>query len=319
VIVESLLSRGRQGASASSEAAGPRDECVHRLFEAQAARTPEAVAVEWDTRALTYHEINARADRVARHLQSLGVGPDVRVGICIERSLEMVVGLLGILKAGGAYLPLEPAYPGERLAYMLADAGAPVLLTGQRMRASLPPVPTGVRCVDVDDAEASAGSAENPAAGVSAENLAYVIYTSGSTGRPKGVAMGHRPLVNLIEWQLASSTVPATARTLPFTSLSFDVSFQEIFATLCGGGTLVLVADEVRRDAGALLRFLAEKRVERLFLPFVAFQQLGEATRGAGLIPTHLREIITAGEQLQISEPVADLLARLPGCTLHNH
>ncbi|WP_208346660.1 amino acid adenylation domain-containing protein, partial [Aetokthonos hydrillicola] len=151
------------------------------------------------------------------------------------------------------------------------------------------------------------------------DNLAYVIYTSGSTGKPKGVAMPHRPLVNLITWQWQNSTVDFTARTLQYTPISFDVSFQEIFATLTTGGTLVLIPEQTRRDPIALLQFLNQMRIERLFLPFVALQQLAEVAQMESIIPTSLREVITAGEQLRITTAIAHLFSQLPKCCLHNH
>jgi aspartate racemase len=162
----------------------PKDLCIHQLFETQVERTPDAVAVVFEDQQLTYQELNARANRIAHHLQSLGVGPEVLVGICMERSLEMVVGLLGILKAGGAYVPLDPAYPQERLALMLSDTQAPVLLTQQRLVAQLPQQVTKVVCLDADWETIAQSRQENPVSGVRADNLAYVIYTSGSTGRP---------------------------------------------------------------------------------------------------------------------------------------
>ncbi|MFQ5906231.1 MAG: amino acid adenylation domain-containing protein, partial [bacterium] len=310
----------------------PGDSCIHQLFEAQVERTPEKIAVVFEDHQLTYSELNARANQLAHYLRKSGVGPEVLVGICVERSLEMVIGLLGILKAGGAYVPLDPTYPRERLAFMLADAQVPVLLTQERlaegfsehsacdllMRAGTPALPGEVVCLDADWEVIAQESEENPISGASAENLAYVSYTSGSTGKPKGVAMNHRPLCNLIWWQLQSSTLSGGARTLQFASLSFDVSFQVIFSTWCSGGTLILISRQLQRDAVGLLHFLTEESVERLFLPFVALHQLAQVADSRGSIPTSLREIIAAGEQLQITRHIASLLSKLKNCTLHN-
>ncbi len=172
--------------------------------------------------------------------------------------------------------------------------------------------------LDTDWEVISQESEENPVRGVKSENLAYVIYTSGSTGKPKGVAMGHLPLCNLILWQLESATVSRGARTLQFAPVSFDVSFQEIFSTWCSGGTLVLLSEKVRRDPEALLSLLTEEAIERLFLPFVALQQLAEVAEGSEFIPTSLCEVITAGEQLQITPAIKGLFRKLTGCILQN-
>ncbi|MEP6743439.1 MAG: amino acid adenylation domain-containing protein [bacterium] len=287
------------------------------LFTEQVDRTPDSPAVLFADRQLSYRELNARANQLAHYLRRSGVGPDARVGICIERGLEMAVGVLGILKAGAAYVPLDPNYPSERLAFMLSDSQCSVILTSEPVVSRLPDTDVKVLCLDRDWAEVAQDSNENPATKIATENLAYVIYTSGSTGWPKGVAMTHRALTNLIRWQLKNH--PGAARTLQFASLSFDVSFQELFSTWCSGGTLLLVTDELRRDAVAMLRFLVEQRVERLFLPFVYLQHLAEAFVDGGPAPESLREIITAGEQLEITRQIAQLFERLKGCTLHNH
>ena len=281
--------------------------------------SPDAIAVVFEQESLTYRQLNSRANVLAHHLQALGVGKEVLVGICMERSLEMLVGLLGILKAGGAYVPLDPTYPTERLAFMLEDTQIRVLLTQSRLVESLPPHSSHVVCLDAQWKEITQQSEENPISAVTPDNLAYVIYTSGSTGRPKGVAMSHRPLSNLIIWQRENSTLPKGAKTLQFAPVSFDVSFQEIFSTVCSGGTLVLISDQVRVDAFEFLRFLTDKEINRLFLPFVALQQLAEVADAQGAVVPTLREIITAGEQLQITRQIANWFTKLQGCTLHNH
>src|SRR5262249_24032199 len=217
-----------------------KEACIHQLFEAQAARTPETVAVVFEGESLTYDELSRRANQVGHYLRKQGVGPEVVVGIGMERSLEMMVGLLGILKAGGAYVPLDPAYPQERLAFMLADAQVPVLLTQERLAQRFSEQGAQVVCVDKEWEVIARESQQNPVSGVTGDHLAYVIYTSGSTGQPKGVAMHHRPLFNLISWEIIGPPVPCGAKTLQFASLSFDVSFQEIFTTWCSGGLLIL-------------------------------------------------------------------------------
>jgi amino acid adenylation domain-containing protein len=301
----------------------PRDQCVHHLFEEQVARTPDAVAVIYNHEQLTYREIDNRAHQLARTLQKLGVGPDVPVGISLPRSPAMIVGVLAILKAGGAYVPLDPAYPHERLRLMIETARIPVLLTQTSLcgHFQLPSVDCRLLCVDAPDFASGGTEPDSRWADgkVQPRHLAYVIHTSGSTGTPKGVAMPHGPLVNLIAWQLRNSSMAGEARTLQFASLSFDVSFQEMFSTWCAGGTLVLVDEETRRDPAALLNFILEQRIERLFLPFVALQQLAEASCEQTLFPACLREVITAGEQLQVTPGLVRMFERLPAGTLHNH
>ena len=291
------------------------------LFETQVERTPDASAVDFFGQQLSYRELNARANQLAFCLRGMRIGPEDRVGVCIDRSLEMAVAVLGALKSGAAYVPLDPAYPNERLSFMLKDAQCAALLTNERVSANLPDTGVDVLCLDSDWNRLARESSENPETRVSGENLAYVIYTSGSTGWPKGVAMTHGALGNLISWQIANSFAPA--RTLQFASLSFDVSFQEMFSTWCSGGTLVLVSDELRHEESAMLRFLAANQVERIFVPFVYLQHLAEACADApadsGLLPVHLREIITAGEQLEITSQISQLCDRLKDCTLHNH
>jgi amino acid adenylation domain-containing protein len=297
----------------------PSDKCINQLFEEQVQRTPDAIAVVFEEQQLTYQQLNCRANQLSHYLKSLGVGADVLVGICVERSIEMVVGLLGILKAGGAYVPLDPNYPQERLAFMLEDAQISVLLTQQSLVDRLPEHQAKLVCLDTDARLFSQSSQENLISGVQVNNLAYVIYTSGSTGQPKGVAQNQLGLCNLILWQLQNTTVSTRAKTLQFAPISFDVSFQEIFTTWFSGGTLFLITEELRREPVALLGFLEEKAIERLFVPFVALQQLAEVAVDSKLVNSHLREIITAGEQLQITPAISQWFSKLGDCILHNH
>ncbi|NEO35900.1 MAG: amino acid adenylation domain-containing protein [Moorea sp. SIOASIH] len=219
----------------------PKDKFIHQLVSEQVEKTPNAIAVVFDQQQLTYHQLNQRANQLAHHLQNLGVGPEVLVGICVERSIQMVVGLLGILKAGGAYVPLDPNYPPERLSYMLADSGAEVLLTQQSLRESLPQNQAQVLCLDSDWAAIEQHSGENLDVGVHSDNLAYVIYTSGSTGVPKGVLVAHRNLVNAyFAWEEAYQLKTEARKHLQMASLSFDVFGGDLVRALCSGGTLVL-------------------------------------------------------------------------------
>ncbi|MFB2837774.1 amino acid adenylation domain-containing protein, partial [Floridanema evergladense] len=296
----------------------PTDKCLHQLFEAQVEKTPDAVAVVFENQQFTYQELNLRANQLANYLRSLGVSADVPVGICVERSLLMMVGILGILKAGGAYVPLDPEYPTQRLDFMLTDSSVAVLLTQQGLVDRLPKHQAQTVCLDLDWQVISGFNQENPATNVHLNNLAYVIYTSGSTGQPKGVAMNHLPLVNLMIWQQQHTTISPGGKTLQFAPISFDVSCQEMFSTWCDGGTLVLISEQLRRDPVALLGLLQEQAVERLFLPFVGLQQLAEVGMDSTSV-LQLREIVTAGEQLQMTPAITRWLNQLRNCTLHNH
>ncbi|HEU4321576.1 MAG TPA: amino acid adenylation domain-containing protein [Roseiflexaceae bacterium] len=288
------------------------------MFDQQVAARPHDPAAEFGGEQLSYAELDRRAERLARHLRHLGVGPAQRVGLFTQRSLDMLVGVLGIIKAGGAYVPLDPAYPAARLELMLADSGAPVLLTSTALRDQAPAGAPQTVCLDTDYDAATRVLPALPRPAILAEQLAYIIYTSGSTGRPKGVAMTHGPLENLIAWQLRHSRLAAGAKTLQFSPLSFDVSFQEIFATLCAGGTLVLMPEQARRNTLELIDLISSRAVERLFLPYVALQQLADTVENGAEPPASLREVITAGEQLRVTPAIAGLFARLDGCTLYN-
>ncbi|MGC2062824.1 MAG: condensation domain-containing protein, partial [Thermodesulfovibrionales bacterium] len=211
----------------------PGDKCIHELFEEQVEKTPDAIAVVFEDQQLTYRELNSRANQLANYLEKRGVEPEVLVGICVERSLEMLIGLLGILKAGGAYVPLDPSYPKERLGFMLEDTETSIILAQRSLLKVIPEIKGQVLCMDCETLAQE--RQEKPSTTPSAENLAYVLYTSGSTGKPKGVSMKHHALCNLVSWQIRNSVVSSSAKTLQFASLSFDVSFQEIFSTLCSG------------------------------------------------------------------------------------
>jgi amino acid adenylation domain-containing protein len=297
----------------------PEDRCIHELFEAQVERTPEATAVVFEDQALTYAELDRRANQVAHYLRALGVGPEARVGLFLERSLQLVVALLGVLKAGGAYVPLDPAYPRERLAFMLADAQAKVLLTQEEMASRLPESPQRVVVLDeTQDRTAIARCSEdNPPPLTGPDNLAYVIYTSGSTGRPKGIGMGHRAITNLLEWQVRQTPLKAGAKTLQFMSLSFDVSFEEITATLASGGTLVMIEDGLRRDFARLVDLIEALGVARIFVPPVALQSIAEVLLDAHQL-LKLKHVISGGEQLRMTPAIERLFRQKPQCELHN-
>ncbi len=232
----------------------PKDTCIHRLFEEQVQRTPNNVAVAFDGRHLTYAQLNARANRLAHHLQALGVRPEVPVAICMARCPEMVVGLLGILKAGGAYVPLDPAHPKDRRSFMMQDAHAAVLLTRGEVAGGVPEHGLHVVRLDADWEAIAAQSEENPAAGATPANLAYILYTSGSTGQPKGVMVEHRGLCNAIDWIIRTLAPSVKDRCLLKTPITFDAAGREFYPTLLTGGTLVIAEPEGHRDS----RYLAE-------------------------------------------------------------
>ncbi|HEY0022709.1 MAG TPA: non-ribosomal peptide synthase/polyketide synthase [Longimicrobium sp.] len=238
----------------ATDAEYPADACLHELFEAQAERTPDAVAVVFEDRSLTYAELNRRANRLAHHLRGRGVGPDVRVGICVERSPEMVVGLLAVLKAGGAYVPLDPSYPAERLEYMLADSAPAAVLT-QRSLHGVEALFAGIEAPVIDLAGAEWGDhpATNPERGaLTSGHLAYVIYTSGSTGRPKGVAVPHRGVVNHHRAFRQIVGMEAADRVLAVTTYAFDPSVLEIFLPLFHGARIIVLPRERSADPVAL-------------------------------------------------------------------
>jgi amino acid adenylation domain-containing protein len=305
----------------ATQASYPLEKLIHELYEDQVRDTPGAVAVLHEARSITYAELNGKANQLARYLIGKGVRPDQPIAICVERSLEMVIGLLGILKSGGAYLPLDPNYPVERLKYMLQDAAPRVVLTQSRLRGALSETRAEVIELDTEGEQFEVNRAENIPAGelgLATKNLLYVIYTSGSTGQPKGIAMPHRSMANLIEWH--RRTLPCGGqRALQTAALSFDVSFQEIFSTLCTGGTLVLVDECIRRDASALSDLVRRQAVDRLFIPPLMLQAMAESFKSSGVAPRSLKDIIVAGEQLRISAEIVDFFNGLDGCRLHNH
>ena len=287
-----------RAASASPSPADPSPPLVHERFARQARRAPDAVALVEGERSLDYAALDRRANALAHRLVAAGVGSDVPVGVHLPRSIEQIVALLGILKAGGCYVPLDPAYPRRRLADACADARIKVAIGEAE---GLPFLVDLVLTLDTAEADAPPPATALPG------SLAYILYTSGSTGRPKGVAMPHAPLANLVAWQV--STDGRAERVLQFTTLNFDVSAQEIFATLGAGATLVIAAEEERRDSAALLRRLAEDRIGRMFLPASALQALAVAADREDCPPLALREIVTAGEQLQLSPPLRRMIA----------
>jgi len=292
--------------------------CVNQLFETQVTKTPEKIAVIFEDQKLTYQELNEKANQLAHHLRKLGVKPDVLVGFCLERSLEMIIGVLGILKAGGAYVPIDLNYPTERIDYMLENSQVGILLTQNHLQEKLKDFSGHQICLDTDWQEIAQENKNNPPHETTLNHLIYVIYTSGSTGKPKGVLLNHYALANLIKWQINQTKVSPQAKTLQFSPISFDVSCQEIFATLSFGGTLVLISEEQRQDFNLLTNYVEKQGIERLFIPFVGLQLFTEVANLNSHTFPHLKEIITAGEQLKLSSSIRTFFKRLNHCTLHN-
>ncbi|MDA5285550.1 amino acid adenylation domain-containing protein [Streptomyces sp. Isolate_45] len=291
---------------------------VHVAFEAQRRRTPAAPAAVWHDRQLTYEELGAAADRLAHRLIR-GGATGRPVGILMDRSLDMTVAVLAVLKSGSPYVPLDPAYPAERLAYMIEDSGLHTLLTqpSLRDRCALPP---SVHVLQPDrwaeeDTPTAAGRSL-PETGP--DDLAYLMYTSGSTGQPKGVAMPHGPVAGLVRWQCHDSAAGPGDRTLQFSALSFDASFLEFFSTWSTGGTLVLIDAEQRTDYDALLEVIEKQRVMRIFLPFVALQSIAFYATAMDLPAPALRECVTAGEQLHVTPAIRAFFGRLDDAVLFN-
>ncbi|MBW4508478.1 MAG: amino acid adenylation domain-containing protein [Scytonematopsis contorta HA4267-MV1] len=245
----------------------PQDKCIHQLFEEHVERTPDALAVVFENEQLTYRELNNRANQLAHYLRLRGVKPEVMVGICVERSLEMIVGLLGIFKAGGAYVPLDPAYPEDRLSFMLSDSQVGILLTQQKFLANLPYCATQIICLDADWEIISQESHNNAISTVQPSNLAYVIYTSGSTGKPKGVLVAHQGLCNLANSLIRVFDVDADSRVLQFASFSFDASISEVVMALCVGAQLYLGTRESLLPGLNLMQLLHKTRITHITLP----------------------------------------------------
>ncbi len=292
----------------------PQNCCVHQQIEAIAAQTPDAIAVVFDQHRLTYQELNTRANALAHYLQRLGVRPNVRVALCVERSLEMIVGILGILKSGGAYVPLDPTYPQERLTFLLKDAHVPVLLTQARLIEKLPQHQTAILCLDSDWDIVVTESTENPIITSTLENLAYLIYTSGSTGQPKGVLITHQNLAHSTNARIAYYPEPFTSFLL-VSSFAFDSSIGCIFWTLCQGKTLVLPREGLQKDIWQLTHLINHHQVSHwLSIPSL-YSALLTHIESTQLLS--LRTVIVAGESCT-TELVERHYQQLPHTSLFN-
>ncbi len=300
-----------------SRTAYPRESCIQELFEAEVERAPKAVAVIFGEQRLTYRELNERANQLAHHLRGLGVGPEVMVGLCVERSLELIVGLLGILKAGGAYVPLDPSYPAERLAFMLEDSAAPVLVTEDALVNTLPPSWSTVVCLDTDWDKIAASSTENPVNQNSADSLAYLIYTSGSTGQPKGVLNLQRGAVNRFHWMWEKYPFEAGEVCCQKTSLNFVDSVWEIFGPLLQGIPLVIIPDEIVKDTVRLVDMLSRKDITRITVVPSLLQMMLNLDIDLQTQLSKLKYWTTSGEVLT-QELLETFQTRLPEAVLLN-
>ena len=283
---------------------------IHQLFEDQKNNTPAATAIIFGDKKLTYSQLDEQANNLASAIYE--VSPSSLIaGVSTVRCVETIISVLAILKAGKAYLPLDPEYPQERLQQIVTDSGIDVCLAltaQQPLFESL-----GLRIIAPDKIYRAGDQSIPPS-----KSAAYVLYTSGSTGTPKGVSMGHRALANLLSWQKKHSISAGGINTLQFAPLTFDVSFQEIFATLTTGGTLVLIDDTLRVDPSGMLRYIETNSINRIFLPFVVLQYLTEAADAEKYFPGCLKEVMTAGEQLKITPQIVRFFSALPGSVLYN-
>ena len=286
----------------NTKAEYPSDKCVHQLVAEQAKRTPDAVAVVHGNRQLSFRELNQRANQLAHFLKTKNVGPDVPVAMCLRRSAELAVALLGVMKAGAACLPLDPDYPAERLAYMLEDSQAPVLLTQPGLLSALGDAKPEVVHLHADWKSFAGYRAEDPADSANPESLAYVIYTSGSTGKPRGVQLSHRGLVNHHWAAVRLYGMRPSDRTLQFSSISFDIAVEEIFPTWIAGGAVVSRTEDMPLSGEDFLRWIAARGVTVLDLPTAYWHELVRAlAESNATLPRTLRLLIVGGEKASSS------------------
>ena len=292
----------------------PADACLHELFEMQAKKTAEAVALEFEGSQLCYRELNERANQLAHYLRGMGAGPETLVGVAMERSLEMVVALYGVLKAGGAYVPIDPEYPRERVAFMLQDAAVPVLLTQTKLAGSLPSHDGRVVCVDGEWDRIAREDVSNPDVKTEPRHLAYMIYTSGSTGKPKGAMNTHRGICNRLLWMQSQYSLTAADKVLQKTPFSFDVSVWEFFWPLLAGARLVVAEPGGHRDPGYLVKLIKDQGITVLhFVP----SMLRAFLEAPGVETCEsLRHVVCSGEALPYD--LQEEFFRLLHSQLHN-
>lgn len=290
---------------------------IHKWFEQTVDAHSSAIALSMEGSRLTYRELDERANQLAHALIASGVRPGDIVGVCLKRSTDLIAGVLAILKTGAAYLPLDPEYPVDRLKYMVTHSQVIVILNNVEYNSIFNDC--SAKKIVLDEIDFSSLSSTRSEVSTENINLGYVIYTSGSTGFPKGVCLGHTALVNLIQWQNKQSRDLENLITLQFTPLSFDVHFQEIFSTLTSGGELILINEGMRLNPVQLLKKILENNIGRIFLPYVALNQLAETAVKLNMMPDCLKEVTTAGEQLKITPAIREFFKNLNDAILYNH
>ena len=308
----------RQGNSTDYNSPTSPPNFLHS-FETQATSRPDAPAVVFGTRQFSYAQLNHRANQFARYLQQRGVQPETFVGIYLSQSLEMIVALLAILKAQSTIVSFDPTYPQERLLAMLSDARPTCIVTNEELlHTALLAQVEQVICIDQLEDAIDQQSGENLNAREAEQRLAYLIYTSGSTGQPKGSMLPLRSFNNMIAWQTAHANLKPGEKTLQYTSLNFDVSFQEIFPTLASGGILVMISEVQRMDPVLLLQLINASEIQRIYIPPAILQYLAETAEQLSLFPGKLHTVIVAGDQLKITRQIRHFFQTLSGCRLDN-
>ncbi|MEO7533278.1 MAG: amino acid adenylation domain-containing protein, partial [Ferruginibacter sp.] len=293
-----------------TKAEHPSATTIANLFEEQAIKSPDQLAVVFEKEQLDYKELNERSNQLAHYLRSKGIREETLVPICVERSIEMIVGVLGILKAGAVYVPIDPEYPAARISYMLQDMGAALVISSSKSKEKLG-AHDKVQIVEIDSDWNSIASqpTENIKTTTTPNRLTYILYTSGSTGIPKGVKMPESNLVNLLRWQ-EKQFENHERHVLQFASLNFDVSFQEIFSTLCFGSSLHLISEDRRKDMAEIVKDIDEQGLTHLFVPYIVLKSLADYVASLDRNALHLQEIIVAGEQLKLTEDIGIFLEK---------
>src|SRR5262249_31108350 len=305
-----LLMEGKGAAERYPEAT------VIELIEHQAANRPGAIAVVYDKQSLSYRELNRRANQLAHYLRGLGVGAEIRVALCLERRIEMIIGMLGILKAGGAYVPLEAGYPPERLAYMLKEAQAPVLLTQAHLRDRLSISRAQLVLLDRDWIEIGREPEHAPERKLHSGNLAYVLFTSGSTGLPKGVAIQHGSLKNYVRAIEPALKLPGEANYALVSTLAADLGYTGLYGSLCSGGTLHVMSEDRVLDAEAMSRYFEQRGIECCKAVPSLWQALMGGEQSEGVVP--LKRLVLGGEATSW-QLIEEIERRGNGCRIYNH
>ena len=292
------------------------DQCVHQLFEKRVETTPDQIALVQDQQSLSYKQLNQKANQLAHYLKQQGVASDDIIAVYLGRCMDTVVCLLGILKSGAAYLPLDPNYPKARLEHMINDSKAKLIITNEMLNAQLPSTETSRLLIDSEYHNLENQAIVNLAQSVSLNNLSYIIYTSGSTGKPKGVAVPHETLSNLLAWHIDICKQPKTV--LQFAALSFDISLLECFTAWLSGGKLCMITSEQHQDIASLASIIAQHSINMITFPVVVLQQFAQMHINKLSELTSLTDIISSGEQLQISPAITQFFKAMPHCKLHN-